>query len=251
MDIERLTMQLKEIFASSHIKNVEIKDIREYKVFEDLNKLFKNLNLMTVSQGQILKVANFNMYLLYDNSDYNEVINQVWEVLSTKLHNIKIIDAKIGSFTKKPYFQLEDMYRNKFNLYVMSISEYTTQQLGTLDGQMNDMIDVDNLDNLGTEMIKIKTRSGDIKHMPKDSTALDFAFKIHKDIGLGFQYAIINGSKTKSPTYTKLYDGDEVNIVVEKDIYGNIEYNAELKWFAHVNTDFSKKVLIKYFEKKI
>ena len=250
-NVESLLRDLESKFANTTIKNIDIKDIREYKVYEDLNKLLKNLNISTVSQGQILKVANYNIYLLYDKSEYKDIINQVWEIFSSKLENINIIDAKIGSFTKQPYFQLEDKYKNKFNLYVMSLGEFTTKQLGTLDGQMNDVLDVENFDNLGTEMIKIKTRSGDIKYMPKGSTALDFAFKIHKDIGLGFKYAIINGSKTKSPTFTKLFDGDEVNIVVEKDNNGVIEYNAELKWFAHVNTDFSKKVLIKYFEKKL
>ena len=120
--------------------------------------------------------------------------------------------------------------------------------MGTIDGQLN-LIDEDNLANLGNELIKIISRSGDIKYMPKNCTALDFAFKVHKDIGLGFKYAIINGSKTKSPTYTKLYDGDQVNIVVEKDESGEIKRCAELKWFAHVETDFAKKVLIKYFEK--
>ena len=39
---------------------------------------------------------------------------------------------------------------------------------------------------------------------------LDFAFKIHRDIGFSFKYAIVNDSKTKLPPYTKLNDGDKV-----------------------------------------
>ena len=32
---------------------------------------------------------------------------------------------------------------------------------------------------------------------------------------------------------------------------GEIKNNAELKWFAYVNSDFAKKCLIKYFEGKL
>ena len=79
---------------------------------------------------------------------------------------------------------------------------------------------------------------------------LDFAFKIHRDIGFGFKYATINGSKTKIPPYEKLYENDKVEIFVERDDEGNIIKNPELKWFAYVNTDFAKKCLIKHFENK-
>lgn len=250
-NIENLKMELKELFADSMIKTIEIKEVREYKTYEDLTKILKTITISKVSHGQILKVTNYNIYLLYDNGKYEDALEQVWEVLNTRLNSkLKIIDAKIGSFTNKPYFQLEDRYKNKFNLYIMSDNDYTTQRLGTLNGQMNDMIE-DNLDNLGSDIIKVYTRSGDIRYMPSGSTALDFAFKLHKDIGLGFKYAIINDSKTKSPPHAKLYDGDKVDVVVHKNDDDTIKKRAELKWFAYVNTDLSKKVLIKYFEKMI
>ena len=131
----------------------------------------------------------------------------------------------------------------------MSIADYQLLRNGTLDGQDNELIDVDNLDSLDVELIKVVTRSGETKFIPKGSTALDFAFKIHKDIGFGFKYAIINGSKTKSPPYTKLESGDKIEIIVDKNIDGSIKNNAELRWLVYVNTDFAKKNLIKWFEK--
>ena len=87
--------------------------------------------------------------------------------------------------------------------------------------------------------------------MPKFSTALDFAFKIHKDIGFAFKYAIINGSKTKCPPYTKLNENDKVEIITDKDENGALINNAQLRWLAYVNTELAKKVLIKYYEEKI
>ena len=61
-----LLVILKENFASSEIE-VKLEDIKEYKVYEELTKLNKNINFLNISQGQILRVANFNCYLFYKN----------------------------------------------------------------------------------------------------------------------------------------------------------------------------------------
>ena len=250
-NIEDLLIRLKEIFASTCITDIRIKEVREYKVFQDLEKLVKNVNIAKVSQGQILKVTNYNIYLLYKNEKYKDVIGNILHNINANLHDIKIIDANIGTFTKKPYYQLEDKFKNKFNLYIMSEADYVVQRNGTMDGQVNEFLDEDNFDSLETELIRVKTKTGQIKYLPQDSTVLDFAFKIHQDVGYGFKYAIINGSKTKSPPYARIYEGDQVEIVVEKDEEGEIKYNAELKWFAYVNSALAKKKLIKYFKDRL
>ncbi len=250
--IEYLLERFNKVFQNSQITTIKIKDVKEYKVFDDLRKLFKNINISKVSQGQILKVTNYNIYLLYKaGKNYSDVMSEVLSIFNKSMSSIKIIDAKIGNFTKKPYYQIEDNYKNKFNVYIESISDYIMQRNGTLDGYDSNMLDEDNLDSLDVELIKVKTRSGETRYIQKNSTVLDFAFKIHKEIGFGFKYAIINGSKTKSPPYTKLYDGDMIEIIFDKEENGEIINNAELKWFAYVNTDFAKKCLIKFFESKI
>lgn len=249
-NIENLLLKLQEIFANTGVKTIKIKEVREYKVFESIQKLFKVVKIAKISQGQILRVANYNVFLLYKNGKYSDVIGEILNILNKRLGDVKIIDAKIDNFTQKPYYQVEDNYKNKFNLFIESQTDYIKQRNGTLDGQYNELLDNDNLDSLDIDLIKVKTRSGETKFMPKGSSVLDFAFKLHSDIGFGFKYAIINNSKTKSPPYTKLYEGDVVEIVLDKNSKG-IKNNAELKWFAYVNTDFAKKCLIKYFDKII
>ena len=160
-------------------------------------------------------------------------------------------DAKIGGFTDKMYFQVEDDISNKYNIYVMSESEYNITKVGTLDGQHLDKIDEDNINQMDEDLIRVKTRSNEIRYMAKNSTVLDFAFKIHRDIGFAFKYAIVNDGKTKFPPYTKLNNNDKVEIIVDKDSLGNMACNAQLKWLAYVNTELAKKVLIKYFEEKL
>jgi len=182
-NIELLQAKLKKVFSHTAIKTIKIKNVREYKVFEDLNKLFKNINISKVSQGQILKVSNYNMYLLYENGKFSDIVGEMLTIVSKRLQDVRIIDADIGTFTKKPYFRLEDKYKNKYNLYIESYSDYVKQRNGTLDGQGDDLIDSENINNLEVDLIKVKTRSGETKFIAKDSTALDFAFKIHKENG--------------------------------------------------------------------
>lgn len=249
-NVADLKNNLDRLFGNNPIFEFKIKPIREYKVFDELGAIFKNLNINKVSQGQMLKVANYDIFLLYKKKEDTEIVHTALNLIGKRLRDVRIIDAQIAKFTNKPFFQLEDKFKNKFNLYIMSHQAYIKQRNGTLDGQNYYMLDDDNINNLDVELIKVKTRSGENKFIQKGSTVLDFAFKIHRELGFGFKYAYVNDSKTKSPPFTRIYEGDKVEIVVDKDDLGEIVNNAELKWFAYVNTDYAKKVLIKFFERK-
>ena len=249
-NIDNLNFRLKEIFANSSIKAVKIKNIREYKVYEDLTRLYKKVDLTRISQGQILKVANYNIFLIYENVSHKNIIGQVILLLQSKT-KLRIIDTKIGGFTGKMYLQVEDEFKNKYNIYVVTENEYALIKVGSMDGQNLDKIDEENINELDSEYIRVKTRSGETKYIAKGSTVLDFAFKIHRDIGFAFKYAIVNDSKTKLPPYTKLNDGDKVEIVTERNTNGGLKNNAQLKWFAYVNTELAKRVLIKWIEKSM
>ena len=246
--IDDLLENLEDSFLKSSIKNIKIKNVYEYKVFEDLTRIYKKLDIARISQGQILKVANYNIFLLYNNTTHKKAISEVMNILSEKT-DLKIIDAKIGNFTSKMYFQAEDSLKNKYNIYVLSGKDYSALEVGTLDGQNLDKLDEDNINTLDVELMRIKTRSGEVIYMQKNSTALDFAFKIHKDIGFSFKYALINNGSTKFPPYTKLNEGDRVEIITGGSENGKIKNNAQIRWLAYVNTELSKKILIKYFEK--
>ena len=248
-NIENLLRAFEVAFANENLNNIIIKDVFEYKVFDDLQELYKNINISKVSQGQLNRVTNYNIFFLFDATAKDMLKSVFWTIEKKMSGIIKVLDAKMGRFTKKPYLVLEDELKNKYNLYVMTKNEYRIQQIGTLDGQIE--IDEDDEDELGKEWIRVATRSGERKYMPKDTTVLDFAFKLHQDLGFGFKYAIINGSKTKFPPYTKLNEGDMIEVVVAKNENGEILNMAQVKWLAYVNSEQTKRKLIKYFEKLI
>lgn len=250
--IENVKHMLKELFSEDNIKDVIFDTLSERKVFDQLVHLNKNIKITDISQGQLIKVPNYVMYIIYDDAfDRSVMINKVLAKLNKIAEGLHIVDAQIGSFSDFPYFVVRDNIKNYFRLYILSHQSYVKLRIGTLDGSLNNNIDEDNINNMEQGQIRVKTRSNEIKQMPKFSTALDFAFKIHKDIGFSFDYAIINDSKTKCPPYTKLNENDKVEIIVSKDENGKLINNANLKWFAYVNTEYAKKVLIKYFEEKI
>lgn len=234
-------------YCSSYFNEIKVKDVRAYKVFEDIKKQQKNVTLQKITQSQFLKVANYNIYLLYKDGDQTDLTQKVVNIIS-KSAKLQILDARMGGFTNKPLFLVEDEYKNKYNLYVIHINEYYKQRNGTLDKHSTEILDEENINDLDQDLIRVKTRSREVKFMPKNSTVLDFAFKIHKDIGFGFKYALINGSKAKQPPYAKLYENDQVEIIIERNNKNEIVNNAQLKWLAYVNTELAKKALIKWFE---
>ncbi len=246
-NVAQLNSKLNEIFSLT-FKDIKIKNVREYKVFEDLTRIYKKIDISRISQGQIIKVANYNIYMLYDNISRQEALAEFLNKIQDKT-KLKVIDAQVGTFTNKTYFQVEDEFKNKYNFYILSESEYSIVKVGTADGQNLDKIDEENINDLDVDLIKVKTRSGEVKYIAKNSTVLDFAFKIHKDIGFAFKYAIINSGKTKFPPYTKINENDKIEIITDKDEDGNLKNNAQLKWLAYVNSEYAKKVLIKWLEK--
>ena len=65
--------------------------------------------------------------------------------------------------------------------------------------------------NLYSKEIYVFTPKGDLKSLPKDASALDFAFSIHTDIGLKCRGAKVNG-KLVPLSYT-LKSGDQIEVI--------------------------------------
>ncbi|HOF01721.1 MAG TPA: RelA/SpoT family protein [Spirochaetota bacterium] len=92
-------------------------------------------------------------------------------------------------------------------------------------------------DDMLKEEIYIFTPKGDIIELPKGSTPLDFAFKIHTDVGYRCKGAKANGNIIS--LNTELNNGDVV------DILTGAKPNVKLSWLAYVKTNHAKRK-IKY-----
>ena len=94
---------------------------------------------------------------------------------------------------------------------------------------------------LFSDKIYVYTTKGDIVELPKGSTAIDFAYKIHTDIGNTMVSAIVN-NKSVEPTH-ELHNKDRVRIITDILSYGPRE-----EWLDKVQTTRAKQK-IKDFNK--
>lgn len=100
--------------------------------------------------------------------------------------------------------------------------------------------------NLYSKEIYVFTPIGEIKSLPKFSTALDFAFSIHTDVGLKCRGAKVNGKLV--PLSHVLESGQQVEVITTNDNKPNA------RWLDFVITARAKtkiRAALKLEEKKI
>lgn len=95
--------------------------------------------------------------------------------------------------------------------------------------------------DLHEDEVFVFTPKGEIIQLPKGATVLDFAFKIHTDVGLHCKGAKINGRMI--PLRTELRSGDQVEVVVDK------RSKPSPIWLRIVKTPSARQKLRAYFRK--
>ncbi|QMU64076.1 MAG: RelA/SpoT family protein [Flavobacteriaceae bacterium] len=100
--------------------------------------------------------------------------------------------------------------------------------------------------NLYAKEIYVFTPKGDLKSLPKDASALDFAFSIHTDIGLKCRGAKVNGKLV--PLSHTLKSGDQIEVLTATNNKPNV------RWLDFVITARARtkiKTALKEEEKRI
>ncbi len=87
------------------------------------------------------------------------------------------------------------------------------------------------------------TPKGDAIHLPKDATALDFAYAIHSDVGNQAIGAEINGQK--KPLFSPLKSGDAVRIITSSESAG-----PQRDWLDFTRTNVSKSRIREFLNKE-
>lgn len=229
------------------LRNIIISPLTETEIKESYETAYNAINVNDITSDVFVNIPTFNIFFVFANANYKEIIFKLLE--EKNFSNIlKLESFGFDSFSKKEYFVLKNNSRTKFKAFFFSLNEYIIFRNGSQDGAETELIEEDFENEIIADFITVKTRSNQILFLPKGSTVLDFAFKIHGDLGFGCKYAHLNDSPAKSPIYTKLSDGDKVNLIVEEDANKNIKNIARLKWLTYVNNEKSKKILLKYFE---
>ena len=89
--------------------------------------------------------------------------------------------------------------------------------------------------------IYVYTPKGDVFELPKGSTPVDFAYKVHTKIGETMVGVLVND--TMVPLSTPLKDGDIVKINTKKDA------SPSMEWIEYAKTSAAKNKIKAYFSK--
>ena len=96
-------------------------------------------------------------------------------------------------------------------------------------------------EELLSDLIYVFTPKGDVMELPKDSTPIDFAFRVHTNVGEKMVAAIVNENIV--PIDYKLQDGDIVKIKTDPNSKPNKD------WLNVVKTTQAKNKIKSYFSK--
>jgi GTP diphosphokinase / guanosine-3',5'-bis(diphosphate) 3'-diphosphatase len=95
--------------------------------------------------------------------------------------------------------------------------------------------------DLFSEQVFIFTPKGDVLDLPRGSTPIDFAFRVHTKLGLTLIGAKVNGSM--APLNTQLKNGDVVELITRSNA------QPSLDWLEYVQSAHTKSKLRAYFRK--
>ena len=96
---------------------------------------------------------------------------------------------------------------------------------------------------LFSDNVYVRTSMGEIIELPNNSTPIDFAYKIHSDLGNSMIAAVVNDEIV--PFDYKLQNNDRVRIISDSSVY--IDRNP---WLDYVVTTHAKKKLTEYLKDK-
>ncbi|MBQ9834677.1 MAG: bifunctional (p)ppGpp synthetase/guanosine-3',5'-bis(diphosphate) 3'-pyrophosphohydrolase [Bacilli bacterium] len=97
-------------------------------------------------------------------------------------------------------------------------------------------------EELLTRNIYVKTPNGFIVELPVDATPIDFAFKIHSDIGSKMDRVLING--VEADKFTRLQNDDRITIIAENDGVTCTE-----EWLSYAKTSYARKKIRQFVGK--
>ena len=145
------------------------------------------------------------------------------------------------------YFLLSDEMDNLFRMFVRTELEYRRYLYGSIvdadsDFSISNVNKVDPRDTYN-EQIKVYREDGSAMNIDKGATALDFAFYIHPNLGLHFDYAVTDEPAARLPRSTRLSEGDRITIVTDELV------KPDITWFNDANTSLAKHHLVRYFQK--
>ena len=215
LKMQRKGVTIDEILDLLAIRILVPEDIDCYKVLGFLHLAYKPL------------ISRFKDYVSTPKENGYQTIH------TTVFYNSKIYEVQIRTFEMNnvaeygiaAHWKYKSGIKHQPNLNWLKSLEYT-----------NDNVEEfyqDTKDNLYSEEIVVYSPHGDTFNLPRGSTAYDFAYAVHTDVGKNAIECYIN--KIKKPLLTELHSSDIVSIKT-------VDYAIpRCSWIDMVKTNRAKK----------
>lgn len=266
--LQEMLMTINEILKNENIPNeIKIRTKNIYGIYKRLNEGYKISNIHDLLALKIMvddvKSCYQTLGLIHDkyhpiNDMFKDYICNPKTNMYRSLHTtvfgpedrlvqtqIRTFDMdKVASFGLSTYWDIkkgearhtmqEDL-KNKYQFFKSLL------EINTVFADNQEFVRQVKSE-LFSDKIYVYTTKGDIIELPKGSTVIDFAYKIHSDIGNTMISAIVN-DKLVEPDYI-LHNKDRVRVITDIMSYGPRE-----EWINKVQTTKAKRK-IKEFNNK-
>ncbi|WP_050337210.1 RelA/SpoT family protein [Candidatus Phytoplasma phoenicium] len=142
---------------------------------------------------------------------------------------------KENKIYSKKHKQLEILQKLRWFKELIKLTKVTENNFLTHSHNFVNAIKNDIL----SENVYVFTPKREVLELPKGSTPIDFAFRVHSDIGYRMNAAIVNCKIT--PLSYQLQNGDIISIRTTKNWF-----NVKKEWLKNVRTSYAKKIIKKY-----
>ena len=263
---EEQSFELSEILNDNHI-NAEIHG-REKTPFSIWRKLQKK----KVSLEEITDIIGFRIILKNIDDCYKTlgIFHKKWNCIpgkfkdyisSAKINGYKSIHTSVIGSNKKPIeIQIRTKEMHEFaERGVASHWQYkSSEKFNSISWKeydwLKDLVEIieknenpeDSYEYTKLQMFQENvfcfTPKGSVIKLPKDATAIDFAYAVHTSIGNTAVGCEVNGNK--SDLQTILINGDRVNIITSKN------HSPSLHWIPTTKTGKARAAIRRYWHEK-
>ena len=214
------------IIYKSDAKNEKFLAWKIYSIVTDLYHSNPSRMRDWISQPRSTGYESLHLTVLGPDKKWIEV-----QIRSERMDEIAEKGVAAHYKYKEGYHQKSD---ENFEKWVSEIREVLEQQQSLSTPELLDNIKL----NLYRKEVFIFTPKGDIKILPVGSTALDFAFSVHSDLGAKCLGAKVNGKLV--PLSYQLQNGDQV------DILSSQNQKPKADWLDFVVTSKAKSKIKAY-----
>lgn len=189
-------------------------------------------------------IAFYDLTLLVKDSFNDSPVSIFIDLYDKVIMSQKIYITRICKTTngEANYIVLTDSLNNHYRLFIRTVANYEHYLYGNFErtGRLYTENELSDTDPTETYKKKIVVFKRDMTKMmiTEGATVLDFAFKIHEQLGIKFDYAKVNGHRCGPDRI--LNDGDQVEIFKREDSKANIQ------WFNCLKTSEGTRKLVRH-----